>query len=997
LVLFALSLTRQFVFAKGGSTNQQAWEACEGEDGQMDWESVGCRGTMRMSGRRRLKAMAGAIALSAIALCLAASSALALSPSVASKAATNVDYTTATLNGSVNPNGLETKTYFEYGPTISYGTKTAEVGVGSGSSALETAKAVTSLTPNTTYHYRVVATNADGTSTGGDRTFTVGWKVEPLAESGTKLKDVSCASPTMCMAVKDSSVQRWNGSEWTSQTLAVPTGGKSVTAEAVSCSSVSACVVVGSYVNASSEPKTLAETWNGSEWKVQTSPTPASFGSLRSVSCPAASECTAVGATGATQSFAMRWNGSEWSLQTTINPSSDTYLTSVSCVSSTFCMATGYYYDSTAGKWTPHAQRWNGTEWSTQAPVKPAGANISWLYGVSCVSSSACWAVGPKEVDAGTHETQTMVQFWNGSSWSLQTSPNPEASNRNPEDVSCTSSLACMAVGVLSTGSGYRPFSLKWDGTSWTAQDLPLASGSAQAWLSSTSCVSSRGCVAVGQKWNASSVVVPFAEDNWRPASPTVTTTAATSVGEKSATLNGTANPNGSETKVYFEYGTTTSYGTKTAEFNVGSGTSAVEQGAAITGLSPATTYHYRIVGNNENPETSKGGDQTFRTTGPPSVLTSPGEPDGTGEAATLRGWVNPNGLSTTYQFEYGTTSGTYTNTVPIPAESAGSGTETKSVSYKISGLTRGKTYYYRITASNSAGTSNGSEVSFTTPNVPGASTGSVSLSEITRKCATLPGTVEPHGLTTKYWFEYGTTTSYGTKIPVTPKEVSSWISSESVKETPCGLASKTLYHYRLVAENSLGTTNGSDQTFTTFAAVTLSVKGVPLEAKAPLKASGANLKFTSNTGVVHTCQEVEFAGTVTENPGALQSMTTLKMQNAGGAACAYEPFGLTIKYSSPTEGKTLEYTVNKVGEGIVKSGKFVLIGTTFLGATKIGDCEYSAELNGTYPLGKALEWSLSGKLELVKENPKGSFCFASETLTATLPVTSSGSTVETK
>jgi len=178
---------------------------------------------------------------------------------------------------------------------------------------------------------------------------------------------------------------------------------------------------------------------------------------------------------------------------------------------------------------------------------------------------------------------------------------------------------------------------------------------------------------------------------------------------------------------------------------------------------------------------------------------------------------------------------------------------------------------------------------------------------------------------------------------------------------------------------------------------VTMSVKGVPLEAKAPLKTFGSNLKFTSNTGSVHICKEVEFAGTVTENPGALQSLTTLKMQNAGGAACSYEPFGLTIQYSSPTEGKTLEYTVNKAGEGIVKSGKFVLIGTTFFGVTKIGECEYSAELNGSYPLGKTLEWSLSGKLELVKENPKGSFCFASETLTATLPVTSSGSAVESK
>lgn len=971
----------------------------------MDWESVGYRGTMWMSGRGRLRAMAGAIVLSAIALCLVASSALALSPSVVTKAATNVDSTTATLNGSVNPNSLETKTYFEYGPTVSYGSKTAEVSAGSGSSSTELAKAVTGLTANTTYHYRIVATNADGASNGADRTFTVGWVVQTPVSLGVtgNFEDVSCSSATECTAVgateEQAVVQRWNGTKWESQAPAKPSEAVKTAFTGVSCPSSSTCYAVGRYTKAAGKWITLVETWNGTEWKVQASPNNAEATQSfpENVSCSSASECTAIGwyqVTGppeTSKTLALRWNGTEWSLQTTSNPTSNSsQLTSVSCASSTFCMATGYYYDASANAYTPLSERWNGTEWAIKTAANPAEATLNWFYGVSCTSSTACTAVGAEEREPINHETKTMAQRWNGTGWSIQTMPNTEFASLG--DVSCTTATACTAVGNAGEKS---PLEMRWDGSTWTLLATALPSGANDVRPFAVSCIAARGCEAVGLYRTIGPTVYPLAEGRWRSAAPTTTTTAASGVGEKSATLNGTVNPNGSETKVYFEYGTTTSYGSKTAEFNVGSGTSAVEQGASITGLNPATTYHYRIVGNNENPEASKGGDQTFRTTGPPSVLTSAGEPEATGEAATLRGWVNPNGLSTTYQFEYGTSPGSYTNTVPVPAGSAGNGTETISVSYTVTGLTRGKTYYYRITAGNSAGTSNGSEVSFTTPNVPGAATGSTS--EVTRKCATLVGTVEPHGLTTKYWFEYGTTTSYGTKIPVTPKEVSSGTSSKVVEETPCGLAPKTLYHYRLVAENSLGTTNGSDQTFTTLAAVTLSVKGVPLEAKAPLSALGKTLKFTSNTGIVHTCQEVEFAGTVTENPGALQSMTSLKMQNVGGAGCPYEPFGMTIKYSSPTEGKTLEYTVNKAGEGIVKSGKFVLIGTTFFGATKFGECEYSAELNGTYPLGKALEWSLSGKLELVKEKPEGSLCFTSETLSATLPVTSSGSTVETK
>src|SRR5207253_5588168 len=191
--------------------------------------------------------------------------------------------------------------------------------------------------------------------------------------------------------------------------------------------------------------------------------------------------------------------------------------------------------------------------------------------------------------------------------------------------------------------------------TEWSLQSPPSPS-TTMVLPFALSCIASRGCVAVGQYKNASSVIVPLAEANWRKAPPVAATTAATGVGEKSATINGTANPNGSETKAYFEYGTSSLYGSKTAEINLGSEASPVEANFALTGLSPATTYHYRIAANNENPETARGGDQTFRTTGPPTVSTLGADVDNvTGEAATLTGSINPNGLSATYQFEYGT------------------------------------------------------------------------------------------------------------------------------------------------------------------------------------------------------------------------------------------------------------------------------------------------------------------------------------------------------
>lgn len=77
----------------------------------------------------------------------------------------------ATLNGVVNPNGVETKYYFQYGTTISYGKETAAVSAGAGTANLNESKAITGLTAKTTYHYRIVATNANGTTDGADGTF----------------------------------------------------------------------------------------------------------------------------------------------------------------------------------------------------------------------------------------------------------------------------------------------------------------------------------------------------------------------------------------------------------------------------------------------------------------------------------------------------------------------------------------------------------------------------------------------------------------------------------------------------------------------------------------------------------------------------------------------------------------------------------------------------------------------------------------------------------
>lgn len=109
------------------------------------------------------------------------------------------------------------------------------------------------------------------------------------------------------------------------------------------------------------------------------------------------------------------------------------------------------------------------------------------------------------------------------------------------------------------------------------------------------------------------------------PAAPVVSTGSATSVSETEATLNGTVNPSEQETSYFFEYGTTTAYGQKTTEASAGSGISPVSKSAPVAALTPATTYHFRLVAENAT-GTGHGGDRTFRTAGE-SEPASPTEP----------------------------------------------------------------------------------------------------------------------------------------------------------------------------------------------------------------------------------------------------------------------------------------------------------------------------------------------------------------------------------
>jgi hypothetical protein len=115
-------------------------------------------------------ALVSAVALLAFAATVG-SAVAASAPGVTTGKATNVTQSTATISGTINPHGVPTAFYFEFGPTKSYGTRTNTGDAGSGTTSRGVSAALTGLTANTTYHYRLVAFSAGGTTMGGDRTF----------------------------------------------------------------------------------------------------------------------------------------------------------------------------------------------------------------------------------------------------------------------------------------------------------------------------------------------------------------------------------------------------------------------------------------------------------------------------------------------------------------------------------------------------------------------------------------------------------------------------------------------------------------------------------------------------------------------------------------------------------------------------------------------------------------------------------------------------------
>jgi Subtilase family len=298
---------------------------------------------------------------------------------------------------------------------------------------------------------------------------------------------------------------------------------------------------------------------------------------------------------------------------------------------------------------------------------------------------------------------------------------------------------------------------------------------------------------------------------------PVLVTKPAAGIGAGEATLNATIDPNdASFTKCRFEYGLTTSYGSSVTApcppESPESGTGTVPITVHLTGLSPASTYHFRVSATYQG-QSGTGSDSSFTTSGaPPSVVTETASSVETG-SATLKGKVDPNGAQVTEcRFEYGKSSASGS---AVPCTVSGAGQSFVAVSASVAGLAPEQTYHFRLIAKNASGEGEGSELAFTTrPELPAVDP--EPATEVTATGATLHGTVDPEGpRVTECRFEYGTSPAYGASAPCAT-EPGEGQTPRPVAANVAGLLAGHSYYFRVVAGNSHGDSVSGDDSFTT-------------------------------------------------------------------------------------------------------------------------------------------------------------------------------------
>jgi hypothetical protein len=253
------------------------------------------------------------------------------------------------------------------------------------------------------------------------------------------------------------------------------------------------CFAVGSWYDKPPSAHALAEVWNGTSWRLESSPDGPTDSALAGVSCasrshgsPQATDCLAVG------SPVLAMANADWRL---VAKTSD--LDAVSCVGSGSCVAVGAEPSGSV----PLFATWNGkTLRAGRMHATPRAAQSVTVAGVSCPRPDNCIAVGNYSYGVTAQpgpsaRDQVLAEQWNGRSWRLLPAVNVAHMNELTA-VSCASATECTAVG--SSSSGQFPLVEQWNGSTWRVESAPTVSSIGYAGLTGVSCPAAAFCVASG-------------------------------------------------------------------------------------------------------------------------------------------------------------------------------------------------------------------------------------------------------------------------------------------------------------------------------------------------------------------------------------------------------------------------------------------------------------------------------------------------------------------
>jgi hypothetical protein len=245
----------------------------------------------------------------------------------------------------------------------------------------------------------------------GEKAYALRWNGTQWSPGGANLlaypAAVFCATTTDCWVAGAAAIEHWNGHGWAQ--VATPAPLASPERPALYCVSSSDCWLTGSK---SGLTGTVTGHWHDGAWRNRPTPLKHRFYSyLSGVSCMTAKACLAVGANiNDDPANTISWNGSAWAR--TPSAGLNAQPNAVSCRTGLGCMAVGY---STTG-FEAFADLWTGSQWAT--PGKTFTTGQSQLAGVSCPTTSDCWAVGSQNTESNM-VTINLIEHWDGSTWSI--------------------------------------------------------------------------------------------------------------------------------------------------------------------------------------------------------------------------------------------------------------------------------------------------------------------------------------------------------------------------------------------------------------------------------------------------------------------------------------------------------------------------------------------------------------------------------------------------